>query len=59
MSIYCGSCDHLNERKKRCDKFNQRLAYMKHTGAIKFVVFEKCAECNESFEWDKTTRRSI
>lgn len=44
--MYCdGSCEHLDCKKKKCIKFNKKLAYCKHRGSVGFTVFEKCDEC--------------
>ena len=45
MDLYCGPCDDLNERKKQCEKFKQKLTYSKYSGAIQYTAFEKCDEC--------------
>lgn len=45
MGEYCGQCEKLDFRKRRCSKHNKKLSYTKRTGSISFTVFEKCDEC--------------
>lgn len=44
--MYCdGACEHLDEKKHRCKKTGEGLAYMKHRGAISFTVHEHNGVC--------------
>jgi hypothetical protein len=47
ISVYCGSCASIDERKKKCDKYDRKLAYVRYSGAVKYTVYEKCRECRE------------
>ena len=47
--MYCGNCEHLNHKRKKCDKYNKKLGYMSFRGkGISFISFEKCAECENA-----------
>ena len=44
--MYCdGTCEHLDEKKHRCKKTGEGLAYMKHRGSISFTVHEHNGVC--------------
>ena len=43
--IYCGPCLYIDEKRKRCKKWNVKLSYSKISGAIKATFYEKCNEC--------------
>lgn len=44
--MYCdGCCEHLNERKHRCERTGERLTYMKCSGSISFTAHEHSGVC--------------
>jgi hypothetical protein len=45
-------CEHLNERSKKCKKYNKNLAWMRFKGkGISLFSIERCDECkNEARE---------
>lgn len=46
--MYCGNCEHVNSKKKKCDKYNKKLGYMKYSSkSLSYISFERCRECEE------------
>lgn len=44
--MYCdGRCEYLDEKKHRCKRTRERLAYMRQRGAISFTVHEHNSVC--------------
>jgi hypothetical protein len=50
---YCVFCVYLDPIKKRCAKWGDKLAYVKRTGVMGFIAFEKCKKC-----WDGEDRKN-
>ena len=44
--MYCnGTCQYLNECKRKCDLTGEKLSYMKQTGSVSFTVYEHTGIC--------------
>ena len=44
--MYCGNCENLNYKKKKCDKHNKKLGYVSYKSkSLPFTSFERCREC--------------
>lgn len=50
MSYCNGDCEHLDGRKHVCELTGEKLAYMKQTGLISFVVHEHEGFCEKDEE---------
>ena len=44
--MYCnGTCQYLNERKRKCELTGEKLACLKQTGSVSFTVYEHTGIC--------------
>ena len=54
MSLYCDNdCEHLNTIVHRCDKWKQKLTYVKRSGIVarlSYTEHETCDECRNNTE---------
>ena len=43
---YCVQCEHLNDKRHKCEKFNTKLTYCKTSSKyLSYTTHEKCDKC--------------
>lgn len=50
MSYCNGVCEHLNEKKHKCELTGEKLTYMKVKGSISYTVHEHVGFCEKDGE---------
>lgn len=50
MSYCNGNCEHLNEKKHKCELTGEKLTVMKYRGAISYTAHEHVGFCEKDKE---------
>ncbi|MGN0352408.1 MAG: hypothetical protein ACI4ES_12215 [Roseburia sp.] len=50
MSYCNGNCEHLNEKKHKCELTGEKLTVMKYRGAISYTAHEHRGFCDKDKE---------